>query len=87
MVSTEHLKKILSYKDTVIFVGSGVSRLSGLPSWSGLIQDLIDYLDKIGIDSTLTQKEFDNGDLLQAASFGVDKLSSDQYRDFIFITI
>ncbi len=77
------LKETLAQSDTVIFVGSGVSRWSGLPSWWGLIEELAAYLEHAGIDPSLVRSEARNGDLLQAASYGFAKLTKAQIADFI----
>jgi len=79
----ENLKKILKQEDTVLFIGSGVSLWSGLPSWTGLIQELINFIKENGLDSTLTEQELKRGDLLQAASYGFDKLTKPQFAQFI----
>ena len=75
----ENLKKILKQEDTVLFIGSGVSLWSGLPSWSALIKELIMFLKSNGMDSTLTEQELKRGDLLQAASYGFDKLTKPNF--------
>lgn len=79
----ENLKKILKQEDTVLFIGSGVSLWSGLPSWTELIQELIEFIKENGLDSTLTEQELKRGDLLQAASYGFDKLTKPQFAQFI----
>ena len=79
----ENLKKILKQEDTVLFIGSGVSLWSGLPSWSALIKELIMFLKSNGMDSTLTEQELKRGDLLQAASYGFDKLTKPNFAEFI----
>ncbi|MES2616688.1 MAG: SIR2 family protein [Bacteroidota bacterium] len=79
----ENLKKTLRQEDTVIFIGSGVSLWSGLPSWTGLIQELIDFIKESGLDATLTEQELKRGDLLQAASYGFDKLTKPHFAQFI----
>ncbi len=79
----ENLKKILKQEDTVLFIGSGVSLWSGLPSWSALIKELIDFLKANGMDTALTEQEFKRGDLLQAASYGFDKLTKPKFAEFI----
>ena len=79
----EKLRKILTQEDTVLFIGSGVSLWSGLPSWSGLIQELIAFLTENGIDARLTEQELKRGELLQAASYGFDKLTKPQFAQFI----
>jgi L-rhamnose mutarotase len=79
----ENLKKVLKQEDTVLFIGSGVSLWSGLPSWTGLINELIKFLKENGLNSTLTEQELNRGDLLQAASYGFDKLSKSKFAEFI----
>jgi len=78
----EKLKRILSQEDTVLFIGSGISLWSGLPTWSGLIERLASTLEENGIDADLVRKEASN-DLLQAASYGFDKLTNAQIGEFI----
>lgn len=80
---SQSLKRILTQEDTVIFVGSGISRWSGLPSWEGLINELADYLDDNSIDSALVRQEAIAGDLLQAASYGFLRLTQPQVAAFI----
>lgn len=41
-----NLKKILAQSDTIIFVGSGISLWSGLPTWSGMIEELARFLER-----------------------------------------
>lgn len=79
----EKLKNVLKQEDTVLFIGSGVSLWSGLPSWTGIINELIEFLKANGLDPTLTEQEFKRGDLLQAASYGFDKLTKHKFAEFI----
>lgn len=79
----EKLKKIIKQEDTVLFIGSGVSLWSGLPSWKGLISELIKFIKANGLDPTLTEQELKRGDLLQAASYGFDNLTKTQFSEFI----
>lgn len=76
------LAKVLKLKDCVLFIGSGVSIWSGLPSWSGLIKELSEFMEENGLNATLVKRELKNGELLQAASYGLDKLSQEQKIDF-----
>ena len=73
----------LKQEDCVLFIGSGISTWSGLPSWAGLLDELADYLEECGEDSSLVKREAANGDLLQAASYGFDRLTKLQIRDFM----
>lgn len=77
------LGRVLKQADTVIFVGSGISLWSGLPSWAGLIQELCAYLELHSIKTDLVSAELRRGDLLQAASYGFDKLTKSQIGDFV----
>lgn len=73
----------LKQEDCVLFIGSGISTWSGLPSWSGLLDELADYMEECGEDSSLVKREAANGDLLQAASYGFDRLTKLQIGDFM----
>lgn len=79
----EKLKQIFSREDTVLFIGSGISLWSGLPSWSGLIDELAEFLIVEGFDASLVKQEKNRGDLLQAASYGFDSLTKQQIGEFI----
>jgi len=79
----EKLKQILAQEDTVLFIGSGLSLWSGLPSWSGLIEELAKFVESAGANADLVRAEAQRGDLLQAASYGFDKLTKHQIGDFI----
>jgi SIR2-like domain len=77
------LLRHLNEPETVIFVGSGVSRWSGLPSWDRMICELADFLDDSGKPSDLVREEQHNGELLQAASYAFDQLTQPQIGEFI----
>jgi hypothetical protein len=79
----ENIKKILEQKDTVLFIGSGISLWSGLPTWWKMIEELTVFVEKTGQSSELIKAEAQRGDLLQAASYGFDKLSDHQIGEFI----
>lgn len=79
----EGLKQVLAQADTVLFVGSGMSRWSGLPSWPELIEELAKFLDAMGAKAELVRAEAERGDLLQAASYGFYKLTNQQIGDFV----
>ena len=79
----ERLKHVLAQEDTVLFIGSGISIWSGLPSWTSFIFELADFLEANGVSAELVRAEANNGDLLQAASYGFDKLTDQQIGDFI----
>ena len=79
----EILKKILAQEDTVLFIGSGISVWSGLPSWASMIEELARYVESAGANADLVRTEAQKGDLLQAASYGFDKLTKQQIGEFI----
>jgi hypothetical protein len=79
----EKLKQILTQGDTVLFVGSGISRWSGLPSWQELIEQLAEFLEASGSNPELVRAEARRGDLLQAASYGFHKLTKPQIGEFV----
>ncbi|MCF7957152.1 MAG: SIR2 family protein [Phycisphaerae bacterium] len=82
----EQLKQVLAQNDTVLFIGSGISLWSGLPSWSKLIEELAAFIEKGGENADLIRNEANRGDLLQAASYGFDKLTKQQIGEFIRTT-
>lgn len=75
--------EILQREDTVLFIGAGLSRWSGLPSWKGLIEELADFIESQGLSADLVRKEAKANDLLQAASYGVDLLTKPQFAEFM----
>jgi hypothetical protein len=77
------LNRVLAQEDTLIFVGSGISMWSGLPSWEGIIEELVTFLESIGAEADIVRAEAVRGDLLQAASYGFDKLTDHQIGEFI----
>ncbi len=79
----EKLRQVLAQEDTVMFVGSGISMWSGLPSWSGFIEELAKYVEAFGENADLVRAEAQRGDLLQAASYGFHKLTKPQIGDFV----
>ena len=81
--SMEQLKQVLAQEDTVLFIGSGISLWAGLPTWSGMIEELAQFVEQSGAKADLIRAEAKKGDLLQAASYGFDKLTKQQIGDFI----
>ncbi|TDD57341.1 hypothetical protein E1263_24220 [Kribbella antibiotica] len=71
----EHLGSVLARPDTIVFVGSGVSIWSGMPSWGSLLEGLAEHLDRNGYSSELIRRELAGGDYLLAASYGFDGLT------------
>jgi hypothetical protein len=82
-LSLNRLKALLQYPDTVMFIGSGISGWSGLPTWPQAIELLAKRLDEDGMGGDLVRAEASRGDLLQAASYGFDKLTKHQVGEFI----
>ena len=78
----KNLARVLRIEGCILFIGSGISMWSGLPSWSGLISMLIEYMESHGHKTDSVKKELKNGDLLQAASYGIDKLSVEEKIEF-----
>lgn len=83
MTVVSGLRRAIAQEDAVLFIGSGISCWSGLPTWTGLIKELADFLEAEGISPTLVRAELARGDLLQAASYGFDKLTQPQVSDFV----
>lgn len=69
--------------ETVIFVGSGISTWSGLPTWRQLLEKLIARLEYLHQSPDLVKRELANNDLLQAASYGLHKLTQQQRAEFL----
>jgi hypothetical protein len=82
-VTIEEAWKFLTYPDTVIFVGSGISCWSDLPDWKGLIAELVLFIEDKKRSSSLVRKEAEAGDLLQAASYGFAKLTPQEIGTFM----
>lgn len=81
--SIDHISGVLAREDTVLFLGSGLSRWSGLPSWPELIEQLRDELLRLGRNADLVKRELATGDLLLAASYGVDQLTDVERRKYL----
>ena len=80
----DKLKQVLAQEDTVLFIGSGISMWSDLPSWTGVIEELAHFIEESGSKADLVRAEAQKGDLLQAASYGFDKLTKQQIGEFIW---
>lgn len=79
----QKIKQVLAQEDTILFIGSGISTWSGLPSWSGMMEELARFVESAGANADLVRAEVNRGDLLQAASYGFDKLTKPQIGEFI----
>ena len=80
----EKLHQVLERSDTVLFIGSGISTWSGLPSWADAVEELAQFLEAAGINPDLVRIEAKKGDLIQAASYGLDRLTKQQMDEFIW---
>ena len=76
------MKKVLKERGTVLFIGSGISTWSGLPTWGRLMEDMAEYIDKKGISSDEIRK-YAYTEPLMAADFGCDRLTSEEFEEFI----
>jgi hypothetical protein len=56
---------------------------SELPSWVGIVEELAQFVESAGANADLIRGEAQKGDLLQAASYGFDKLTKQQIGEFI----
>lgn len=83
MKSKERLHQILKRSDTVLFIGSGISTWSGLPTWTQTIDQLAQFLEDRDLDPDSVRKELDRDELIQAASFGLHQLTDHQFAEFI----
>jgi SIR2-like domain len=77
------LREFLRHPDCVIFIGSGISMWSGLPSWAGFLADLAVHLEADGQSAELVRREIGHGDLLQAASYAMSKMTPASFGAFI----
>ena len=79
----EKLRQVLKQSDTVLFIGSGISTWSGIPSWAEAVEELAQFLEEYGVNPDLVRVEANEGDLIQAASYGLDRLTKQEMREFI----
>ncbi|GAA0973863.1 hypothetical protein GCM10009555_029290 [Acrocarpospora macrocephala] len=83
MQDLRRLAAIASRPDTLLFIGSGVSAWSGLPTWRRLIERLSEYLSRSGRQTELVDRELAGNDLLLAASYGFDQLTPNERCAFL----
>lgn len=76
------IKNILQREDTILFMGSGISCWSNLPSWTSLVKQLAKFMENEGYDSEPVLKEM-SSNLLVAASIGVNQLSKSAFKTFM----
>lgn len=77
------LQRVLKQEDTILFVGSGISSWSGLPSWYKLISELANYLEREGYSNAEAVRKKINDDLLLAASIGLKGLNKMYFKEFL----
>ena len=75
--------KFLSKATRFLFIGSGISTWSGLPTWAEAVEELAQFREEAGFNSDHVRVEAEKGDLIQAASYGLDGLTPPQKREFI----
>jgi hypothetical protein len=67
----KHLIEAIQSKECILFIGSGISVWSGLPSWERLIRQMVEFLCDSGLQSN-EKSEIEQillkGDILTAAS-------------------
>lgn len=89
MIKTEDKKFIqkiaeeLLKQDTILYIGSGVSCWSGLPSWSKLLKDLSAYVAQLGYSNKHIDSAISNGKYLHAASLSKKQLTLQEYASFM----
>lgn len=88
MVDTfpKNFLKSIKTKECLLFIGSGISSWSGLPTWEGLLISMINFLSDRGL--ILDEKQeiesiIRKGDLLTAASLCSSRMRRADLRDFV----
>src|SRR3972149_6625963 len=83
----KHFIDAIQAKECILFIGSGTSMWSGLPSWEGLIKKMVEFLSERGLkleeQSEINQIILQE-DLLTAASLCVSRMRKVNFRDFIY---
>jgi hypothetical protein len=75
----QELARILDLRDTVLFVGSGLSIWSGLPSWTRLIEQWIIFVEgRTGAPQAAARRSFNNRDYLTAADYLLRHIKRDE---------
>jgi hypothetical protein len=70
----------------VVFVGAGLSQGAGLPGWPELLQQMLDWSEKRGVDMadrTELESYIEDGDLLLVAEEMHERLGKDNFRSFM----
>lgn len=79
----ERVAEILERPDAILFIGSGLSRWSGLPSWPQLLSKFATFVEGCGGNAAIVRREITNNNLLQAASYAVDQVTQPQFAQFM----
>ena len=72
------LVRLLQQEDAALFVGSGISRWSGLPSWTDLLTALLDQCRALGGSVAEARAALTRRDLVAAAGELCDQMSSSE---------
>jgi hypothetical protein len=72
------LLKLLQQEEAALFVGSGVSKWSGLPSWVDLLTALLDECQALGGSITEARAALTRKDMVGAAGQLCDQMSSSE---------
>jgi hypothetical protein len=80
----KELARILDMRDAVIFVGSGLSVWSGLPSWANLIERLVAFVEaRTGSPQTAARRCFMSHDFLVAADHLLRRIRRVELGEFL----
>ena len=76
------IREVLNEEGAFLFIGSDVSIWSGLPSWYGLVDELVDFVKNEGLSHNHIYPESLSGNLLAAAGLGRQMISAQQFKSF-----
>ena len=83
----ENLLNALRAEECILFIGSGISQWSGLPSWEALLRRMLAYLDERALLESSEKAEIEalvqSGHLLTAASVCSSCMRKADLRDFV----
>ena len=80
------VSNVIQAKECVLFVGSGLSVWSGLPTWKSLLEAMIEYMKSYGVSEvelTEVQQLIEAGELSTAASLSKTLMRPADFADFI----
>lgn len=78
----DQIAEVLCKSDTILLIGSGISRWSGLSSWKKLLEELCDYCHGLGYDVEEARSEVSAGRFEEAASLVYLQDSADEIAKF-----